>query len=85
MASAIIGDNAATDEGATVQAKPTKRARKPHTLGLVIDAISHNSERKGVTVNAIKKHLTVGVSVIIHTHSNSVNYTYYAYISSFFS
>ena len=79
MASAI-GDNAATNEGATVQAKPSVRVRKPHTLGLVIDAISNNSERKGVTVNAIKKHLTVGVSVIIHTHSNLVNSTCYAYI-----
>ena len=80
-----IGANAATDEGATVQAKPSVRVRKPHTLGLVIDAISHNSERKGVTVNAIKKHLTVGVSVIIHTHSHLVNYTNDAYFSSFIS
>ena len=46
--------------------KPAKAARKPHTLDLVVDAITQNPDRKGVSVTAIKSHLAVSLFVWLY-------------------
>ena len=43
--------------------KPAKAARKPHTLDQVVDAITQNPDRKGVSVTAIKSHLAVSLFI----------------------
>ena len=66
MASVMTGD-AATEECTTVQYKPSGPGRKLHTLDMVLEAIAQNTGRKGVTVDAIKKHLAVGTSAIMQS------------------
>ena len=71
MASGSSGDSAIEDELTTTKAKPSRPGRKPHTLDMVLEAITQNTERKGVTVDAIKKHLAVGTGAIMQLYSTS--------------
>ncbi|KAI0233084.1 hypothetical protein LSAT2_016655 [Lamellibrachia satsuma] len=52
------GGSVVTGEGeSTAPKKPAGTVRKPHTLDQVVEAITQNFDRKGVTVAAIKNHL----------------------------
>ena len=60
------GGSVVTGEGqSTAPKKPAGTVRKPHTLDQVVEAITQNSDRKGVTVAAIKNHLAVGVLYVL--------------------